>query len=96
MAIFNIVATTRENIGALDQAIAKAYDESDRMRINELYWMVSDNKSTVDVTKKIGIVGPKQDGIPAAIVTKVESYYGRAPNTIWEWMKVKLEGGNND
>ncbi|OSQ33573.1 hypothetical protein [Thalassospira sp. MCCC 1A01428] len=95
MAVFNIVATTDTNIAELEKAIEKCYDETDRLRVNDLYWLVSDNKSSVDVAKKIGIVSSDRV-VPPAIVTKVDTYYGRAPSNIWEWMKVKIEGGANE
>ncbi|MDP2697306.1 hypothetical protein [Thalassospira sp.] len=95
MAIFNVVATGAGDVERLNAIIDRTYIGSDSYRINQYYWMVYDTISTVEVTKKIGIVGPDKT-IPPAVVTKVDSYYGRAPTPLWDWIKAKLEEGADD
>ena len=53
-------------------------------------WLVADSlKTTQEVCEKLSIM---QGGFSNVIVLRIESYFGFADPTIWEWLKVKGAG----
>jgi hypothetical protein len=58
------------------------------LKIGAGQWLVAGKDTTVvDVSNVLGI----SDGTNGSgIVVSISSYYGRASQNIWEWMKVKL------
>jgi hypothetical protein len=67
------------------------------LQITATQWLVSSNLSVIEVTAKIGIHDAKQPEVPSVgngIVFATSSYFGRAPSTVWDWIKAKLEAGS--
>lgn len=80
----------------LAAAILATYPD-DHYKINETQWLVSGTGTALEVVSKLGIYDPKDSGrhTGTAVVFATTSYHGRAPTAIWDWIKVKLEGGSN-
>jgi hypothetical protein len=77
----------------LVEAIKAAYP-NDYLSITDTQWLISASGTVVEVTAKIKIYDaktPNSVGVGSAIVFATSSYFGRAPATIWEWIKTKLE-----
>jgi|LauGreDrversion4_2_1035121.scaffolds.fasta_scaffold456299_2 hypothetical protein len=98
MPIYVVIRQASTDTNALRAALQKAYPE-DLYALSDDAWLVSDSTTAVDVSNKIGITGPKTEGLsPAplsAMVLETASYYGRANPAIWSWIKAKWEGGPN-
>ena len=78
---------------SLVEAIQKLFPD-DHLSITETQWLVSSAGTVVDLTAKLGIYDVKSPGAPAtgiAVILAVSSYYGRAPTTVWDWLKTKME-----
>ena len=88
MSVFAILRVTEP--AKLRAAIVEIYPD-DHMEITPNEWMVSDNGTAVEVSKKLKIPDAT-NGV--AIVIGFTSYYGRAPTPIWDWIKAKLEASN--
>jgi len=71
---------------------------SDYLRLNETQYLVSFRGTAVDLSRELGLYDPKKPDEPptgSAIVLSTSSYFGRAPNTVWDWMKSKLEASSS-
>jgi hypothetical protein len=59
-------------------------------KINDTQYLVSARSTAVEVTEKLGL--NLADAIEAsAIIFAVSSYWGRAPTTVWDWIKARME-----
>ena len=79
---------------ALIDEIRRSYP-LDHLQLNETQFLVSANNiTTTDLAVKLGVVN-LQDPVKApsgnAVIFATSSYFGRAPTTVWEWIKTKLE-----
>jgi hypothetical protein len=89
MAAFAVISLTEQANAALAAAISTAYPGAE-IRIAPYAWFVADaaTATTQEVSTKLNItVTP--GGIDSAIVIRVDSYWGRAPRNIWEWLSIK-------
>ena len=86
MAAFAIL--TQAPNAELERNIATAY--KDRWHgLSENAWLVADtNKTTQEVCQALNI----KPGSISAIVLKIDSYFGAAQPSIWDWLKVKGVG----
>ncbi len=78
---------------ALANKIAIAFPNN-WLKITDTQWLISDNGTVLDVTAKLGIFDPANPNAPMvgqAIVFATSAYNGRAPQTVWDWIKLKLE-----
>jgi len=75
-----------------DAVLANTISEKYRDRhyvVSESAWFVADtNKTTHEVCETLNI----KAGGSQAIVVKTDGYFGFAPPTLWEWLKVKGAG----
>lgn len=94
MAIF-LVVPLRTDSTALDAAITERIGEQDRYQLQDgRGWLVRMDGTTREASDKIGITGQKEGEsatLGSALVTPVTSYYGRASNSMWEWLKSRFE-----
>jgi hypothetical protein len=92
MTVFAVLLAIEQP--ALAQRIVSAFP-SDHLRITETQWLISAAATAVEIAAKLGIVDPDSPGPPVGtgIVFATSGYYGRAPNTTWDWIKAKLEAG---
>ena len=77
-------------LGAIEKAFPGNYIQLQRDE-----WLVSAPGTAREVSDRLGVTVngkvPQPDNIDAAIILSVTSYYGRASNEIWEWLKAKME-----
>jgi hypothetical protein len=66
---------------------------SDFLEITPTQWLISAKGTVNEVSDKIGVTGPAPTGL--AVIFATSSYFGRAPTTVWDWIKVKLESTPN-
>jgi hypothetical protein len=93
MAIF--VVLPRVPSVRLDQRIKEVFPE-DAIQLSSDQWLISFTGTVIALSEKLGITG-QPDGTPAvasALVAQMGSYYGRAPQVVWDWIKTKLESSN--
>jgi hypothetical protein len=67
---------------------------NDHLPLNDSQFLISTSSTAVDLAAKLGIVDPQNPQKPStgnAVVLATSSYFGRAPATVWDWMKTKLE-----
>ena len=71
---------------------------ADHYHINETQWLISAPGTAMELTTRLGIADPNNTSlqpIGLAIVFATSSYYGRAPQPVWDWIKAKLEARPN-
>ncbi len=91
MSIFAILMQNEQP--RLVETIKSTYPDN-HYAFTDTIWLVSANGTVTDVSAKLGIFDPKEPSKPPvgnAAVFNVSSYTGRAPQTLWEWLKNKLE-----
>jgi hypothetical protein len=62
--------------------------------LSDTQFLVSSAGTAMEVSAKIGVADPNDRQKPAtgsAVIFATNSYYGRAPTPLWEWVKAKLE-----
>jgi hypothetical protein len=77
----------------LVQAIANEFP-NDHLSVTDTQWLISSTKTVLEITTQMGIYDPKNPESPPtglAIVISVAAYHGRAPQTVWDWIRAKLE-----
>ena len=90
MAIFAILMQTPQPL--VIQGIKELFPD-DYLVLNETQYLISATGTAEALTKKLGM-GPKEEGkdvTGSAVIFKTSSYYGRATNIVWDWIKTKLE-----
>jgi len=91
MSIFVILSKTDNN--RIETAILNNFP-NDYYKISPGQWMVSVEGTARQVSEKIGIT-KEEHGPGPAIILAISGYYGRWSSELWEWMKNKLEKGND-
>lgn len=88
MLIFQVTSLAANP--ALEANIQNTYPSA-HLRFAPNVWFVADQSVTTrEVTEKLGVIpGSQFSGI---VIVKVESYFGLASNSVWEWFKVKSVG----
>jgi hypothetical protein len=78
----------------LAASIQSVYPNGDHFQLSDTQWLVSSKETVTDVSNKIGMTSPLPDFVPKGlgVIFATSSYFGRAPTTVWDWIKVKLEG----
>jgi hypothetical protein len=77
----------------LAEAIKSKF-EKDHLAITDTQWLISATTTVTDLATTLGIYDAKEPNKPAtgnAVIFAVSSYFGRAPATVWDWLKLKLE-----
>jgi hypothetical protein len=95
MTIFAVLMPTPQPVLAekIKAVFANAY-----YQINDTQWLVSTTGTAIEICTKLGIADPTNLAAPPiglGIVFATSSYYGRAPQPVWDWMKARLEGPPN-
>lgn len=94
MAVF-LVTPLASNLDQIGEVVKRQFVQEDRMELQgRAGWLVSHHGTSVDVSHLLGLTSPDPEFKPvlgSAMVTTVNSYYGRGPTTMWEWLKAKLE-----
>jgi hypothetical protein len=87
MALYLIVALGN-SAPVIDAAVAQKMGAS-AYKIENGKWVAhSTAQTSKEVSDAIGISSdnPATAMVASAVVVAVRGYYGRAPNTLWEWM----------
>ncbi|MGD1323493.1 hypothetical protein ACNHE5_00795 [Pandoraea pnomenusa] len=72
--------------GKLNEAIGNT---DDIYELSKNQWLAYYDGLTMPLAEKIGIRGDPHVG--SGLVVAVGSYSGRAPSTLWEWIKLRSE-----
>lgn len=91
MTIFAVLMPTPQL--ALATKIASEFP-SNHLKITDTQWLISEASTAADVSKRLGIADPANLSAPMvgqAIVFATSGYFGRAPQNVWDWIKIKLE-----
>lgn len=90
MTIFAVMLPTPSQ--PLTEAIKRLFP-NDHLAISETQYLISAAGTALDLSAKLGVYDPKDPAktIGNAVIFATSSYFGRAPTTIWEWIKTKLE-----
>ncbi len=91
MTIFTILSPAPNP--TLSAAIADRFGV-DCLALNDTQWLVSSSATIQEVTAKAGIFdakNPDAQTLGNAVVFATTSYFGRAPVTVWDWIRSKLE-----
>jgi hypothetical protein len=92
MAIFVVLPKTPEARSAIAPAIESLFP-NDNLLMESGAWLLSAPGTTEDISNRMGITGTSSNGSLSVIVFAIAGYHGRAPNTVWEWLKEKMERG---
>ena len=88
MLIFQVTSVAPNQ--ALGANIEKAYPSAYLQFAPNVWFVADQGVTTKEVTEKLGvIVGSPFSGV---VVVKVETYFGLAATSTWEWFKVKSVG----
>jgi hypothetical protein len=84
MIIYAVLVPT-EN-ARLDAAMTASFP-GNYLKVGPGQYLVAGKGTAIDVSNALGIT----DGTNGSgIVLSTSSYYGRAENNVWEWMRVKV------
>jgi hypothetical protein len=90
MAIF--VVLPRAQNPKLDAVITASF-AADSIQLAPNQWLISFPGTVIALSEKLGVTGDGgQTG--SAVIAQIGSYYGRAPQVVWDWIKTKLESSN--
>lgn len=90
MPIFAIISQPSSTGERLPGVIAREF-KNDHMQLGTGQWVVAAPMTAKELSDKLGITDGSNG---SALVLEVSSYYGRASNNIWSWIKNKWEGSN--
>lgn len=68
--------------------VIEEHYRDDNLEVKPGQWLISANETARDLSTRLGLLEPHNG---AAIVFKMDSYFGRAPTDIWDWIKTKSE-----
>jgi len=91
MTIFTVLMPTPQP--QLVAAIKNTYP-NEFLLLNDTQWLISASSTVNEIAAKLGIYDPAKPAAPAtgeAVIFATTAYFGRAPMTVWDWIKVKLE-----
>ena len=91
MTIFTILLPIPNQ--AFSEAIADRFG-ADCLALSDTQWLVSSSATIQEVTARAGIFDARNPDGPTlgnAVVFATTSYFGRAPVTVWDWIRSKLE-----
>jgi hypothetical protein len=86
MIIFAVL-TPSENL-QLEAAITSLFP-GNYLKVGPGQYLVAGKGTAADISNALGITDGRH-GNAIAIVLSTSSYYGRAGNDVWEWMRVKV------
>ncbi|QTO49434.1 hypothetical protein [Burkholderia latens] len=71
------------------EKLKEVASEDETYRLAADKWFVTFEGISQQLAEKLGIRGDPHVG--TGLVFPVSSYSGRAPTTLWEWLKLKME-----
>jgi hypothetical protein len=88
MAIFIITAATESPV--LASAIARLYP-NDHIQIGPGQWLVAAELTTRQLSDKLDVTSGNAGN--SIFIAGISTYYGRHRTDIWEWIRLKWDGG---
>ena len=88
MAIFAVLPPQANT--SLDEAIQARFPQ-DSLRLSPNQWLISYAGTAIALSNDLGVTDGKNGG---AVIIQMSSYYGRAPTSVWDWVKSKLEASS--
>jgi hypothetical protein len=91
MAIFAILMPSPQPL--LVETIKNKFPR-EHLSLSDTQWLISTTGTIIELTAKLGVYDANEPTKPPtgiAIIFAVSSYFGLAPATVWDWLKVKLE-----
>ena len=90
MTIFAVLLPSPQP-AVVAEIVAKYQHE--HIQLSETQYLLSSRATAVDISNNIGLTGAETNFTPkgVGVVIAMSSYFGRAPTTVWDWIKVKLE-----
>jgi hypothetical protein len=67
---------------------------TEHLKLSDTQYLISTGGTAVELSAKIGVYDvndPAKSPAGNAVILATSSYFGRAPTTVWDWMKAKLE-----
>jgi len=95
MTIFAILLPAPDP--ALSATIVEAFKD-ECLKLSDTQWIVSSSATIQDITARAGIYdvrNPDSLTVGNGVVFATTSYFGRAPATVWDWIRSKLEAKQN-
>jgi hypothetical protein len=93
MALFAILLP-KEN-PRIVAAIKDKFTENNYFEICPTQWIVSGKGPAKKISDTIGISSEGEQTLGSGVVLAFTGYWGRASTDLWEWMKIKIEEGDN-
>ena len=87
MAIFVILPKNPVAHTALEPMVKQEFP-SDHLLLDSGVWLISSSGTSHELAERLKIL---PEGGPSVMVFTITAYSGRAPNTVWEWLKTKME-----
>jgi hypothetical protein len=84
MIIFAVLTPT-DNL-QLEAAMTALFPDN-HLKVGPGQYLVAGKGTAVDISNTLGITDGRNGN---GIVLSTSSYYGRAGNNIWEWMRIKV------
>jgi 4-aminobutyrate aminotransferase-like enzyme len=95
MTIFAVLMPTSQPLIVAE--IEKSFPDNN-LKLNDTQYLISTGGTAIDLSVKLGLFDTKEPARPAtgsAVILATSSYFGRAPTSVWEWMKTKLESSSS-
>lgn len=89
MQIFAVISLVSNP--ALGARIEQSYPDNN-FALSDAAWLVAGSGTSQEVSSRLGLVAGEFNN---AVVIGMDTYHGRAPVRIWDWMKAKLEAPVN-
>jgi hypothetical protein len=89
MNVFAVVALNDQMLPDFKTAIEGSFP-GNNLEAGKTVWLVADPGTTLNVSEKLGIK-KEPPLLRGVLVINFTSYFGRAPGSLWEWIKAKLE-----
>jgi hypothetical protein len=91
MTIFAVLMPTPQP--ALAEVIKSSF-AGNHLQLNDTQYLISTGGTAIELSAKLGIYDaahPEKPYTGLAVILASSAYFGRAPATVWDWMKAKLE-----
>jgi hypothetical protein len=91
MAVFAVLLPAPQP--ALTATIQRLFP-NDYLAINDTQWLIATPGTVVELTAKLGVYDGAVPDRPAtgnALIILVTSYFGRAPTSVWDWLRARQE-----
>ena len=92
MAIFAVIPKDAISRAQIESKLRERYATSDVIEVGSGQWLLSATGTPTEVSNNLGITEPPN---VSALVLSVTGYWGRAPTTVWDWLKARIEASQS-